>query len=146
MGIYPTAHMVRVPYDSAAAADDDALHMSSWGPINPFGPDTPLEQLREIARESLSKGQLPVISTRRLQANYGGPGAKCELCRGQIQRRQVQYHVTDIQDGRSFTFHLSCHGAWQLECDSRQANTPEAKVSAQLANAPQQSSDGLHSA
>jgi hypothetical protein len=89
------------------------------GPVNPFGSGTPVEQLREIARERLSKGQLPIITTRRLQANYGGPGARCELCGAQIEREQVQYHVTDILDGRSFTFHLSCHGAWQLECDSK---------------------------
>lgn len=64
--------------------------------VNPFGPDTSVEKLREIARERLCKGQLPVITTRRLQANYGGPGAKCELCAAPIERRQVQYHVTDM--------------------------------------------------
>jgi hypothetical protein len=106
--------------------------LSGKGPISPFGPDTPLQQLRELARVRLSNGQLPIISTRRLQANYGGPAAQCQLCAANIGRRQVQYHVTDIQDGRSFTFHLTCHGAWQLESDSRKANAPEARVSAKL--------------
>jgi hypothetical protein len=52
-----------------------ACRLSSRGPgaVNPFGPDTPVEQLRETARERLSTGQLPVIGATRLQANYGGP-------------------------------------------------------------------------
>lgn len=102
------------------------FRLSSRGPVNPFGPDTPVEQLRETARERLSTGQLPVIGATRLQANYGGPGAKCELCGAQIEREQVQYHITDTRGGRSFTFHLSCHGAWQLECNSKKAKPPEA--------------------
>jgi hypothetical protein len=50
------------------------------------------------------------------------------LCGAQIERRQVQYHITDTRGGRSLTFHLTCHRAWQLECDSGRQKTPETKV------------------
>jgi hypothetical protein len=82
-----------------------------------FGPDIPVAQLRSIARRHISQGRLPVIRTRRLQAGYGGFGNTCVLCGQPIEREQVEYQVTDVRDGCSFAFHLSCHAAWQLESD-----------------------------
>ena len=87
-------------------------------PDSPFGPGMPFVQLREIAREGLSQGRLPVVKARHLKAGYGGFGNRCELCGRQIERAQVEYYVTDVRDGRSLPFHLFCHAAWQWECDS----------------------------
>lgn len=78
----------------------------------------PFAQLREIARDGLFRGRLPVVKARHLKAGYGGFGNRCELCGRQIERAQVEYYVTDVRGGRSLPFHLFCHGAWQFECDS----------------------------
>jgi hypothetical protein len=97
-----------------------------------FGPDISVGQLRNMARGCILQGRLPVISTRRLKAGYGGFGNACVLCGQPIEREQVEYYVTDVRNGHSFAFHLSCHAAWQLESDELAVSSTAELWSAKL--------------
>lgn len=81
----------------------------------PYGSRLSEEDLRSIARQLISDGRLPVIFSENLFGGYGS-GLPCCLCEQPIERKHVEYEVTDPRNGRAFRFHLVCHAAWELEC------------------------------
>jgi len=84
----------------------------------PCGPPVFNDELRESARAHISDGRLPLMSAHPVIAGYGS-GAACHLCGQPIEPHQVEYEVSNARDGRSLSFHVTCHAAWQLECRAR---------------------------
>ena len=73
------------------------------------------DDLRLIARAGIADGRLPLIASQSMQASYGS-GIKCHLCERPIEQQHIEYEVSDPRDGRRLSFHLACHGIWQLAC------------------------------
>lgn len=84
----------------------------------PCAPRVFNDELRESERAHISAGRLPLMSAHPVIAGYGS-GTACQLCGQPIEPHQVEYEVSDARDGRSLSFHVTCHAAWQLECLQR---------------------------
>jgi len=83
----------------------------------PYGPNHPDSvRLRTAVRARIASRHLPRGCEGRLFAGYG-EGAACAVCDRPIGATEVQYEV-EFPNGTRMTFHLLCHAAWQLECDS----------------------------
>jgi len=83
--------------------------------------------LRFRAGECIDDGRLPVAVSTRLAAGYG-TGKPCILCQELVTSEHMEYEVDSPRDGKTLTFHLRCHLAWQLECIRRLPARPPVRV------------------
>ena len=72
--------------------------------------------LRSMARQRIRDGRLPVKFSLVSKARGRDVRRSCNLCGQLIECNGMRYEEADLRDGRSLTFHISCHVAWQLEC------------------------------
>jgi hypothetical protein len=83
----------------------------------PYGPNHPdSAPLRAAARLKIACGLLPSDCECKLFAGYGH-GESCAICDRPIRADEVQYEIEP--PGRAqIPFHMACHAAWLLECES----------------------------
>src|SRR5689334_5296859 len=82
----------------------------------PCGSSTSLNGLRSLAHVLITDRRLPVVPSTAVNAGYG-TGNVCRLRDQPIERHQVEYQVCTSPLG-PLLFHLTCHAAWQLECQA----------------------------
>ena len=95
------------------------------------------EELRQLVRQRINDGRLPVTLSQELWAGHG-TGLICSACAEPIGSEQVEYEV-DLSGGVRLLFHPRCHVQWQLECvgrlPARSAARVEVKAESKLRDA-----------
>jgi hypothetical protein len=76
--------------------------------------------LREMARERLRAGKLPLRDTGRAKFGGHGSGAACGVCDVVITRDEIEGAVEVSHDGAAsgtevYHFHSRCFEAWAVE-------------------------------
>lgn len=79
--------------------------------------------LKELARQRIATGELPCSPTAPTWGSRGS-GAPCSLCKRPIGTEEIEYEVAavdprGIAEATPVRFHLTCHAAWQAECQGR---------------------------
>jgi hypothetical protein len=76
------------------------------------------QELRRLARQRLSAGELPVDDPESIWGGNGS-GQRCAVCAREIARSDVEYELQfrtgDPGSVVSYRFHRRCHAAWELE-------------------------------
>jgi len=95
-------------------------------------PLTQLEtELRLVARDRISKGQLPSAPPIRMWGGEG-TGSPCSLCDKAIEEAELEIEQRINGKVRTYHFHVLCESLWQLECVRKPhlTNSPPSKAAA----------------
>jgi hypothetical protein len=69
-------------------------------------------QLRDVVRQRIENGRLPVNTPRRVNAGRGW-GQLCAACDRQITSSDALYDFEDIRSGKRLRFHSDCYNLWR---------------------------------
>lgn len=71
-----------------------------------------MDQASQRIRDKLWDGILPNVAPKTTWGGYGS-GRCCDGCDEPIGEKEAEHEV-EIEDGRSFRFHVSCSSLWQI--------------------------------